>query len=313
MAVQKSKVSRARRGARRAHNALKKEALSLDPVTGEKHLRHHMTKDGFFKGRKILDIKTKDDSTEDSPSYLVSKKTVLITGASRGIGKAILESLNNEYFIVGTGTSESSVQSILENINSMNIDGNAFKLDLGDRDSIKDLTSLLDSKEIYPDILINNAGITRDNIMLRMKDDEWDNVIDVHLNGQYLLIKSFIKKMVKNRWGRIINISSTSAVLGNKGQANYAAAKAGIEAMSRSLARELGSRNINVNCVAPGFIETDMTKEISDGNEDFLASQIPLGRLGKPNEIAEVVNFLASDQANYITGQTIHVNGGLYM
>ena len=140
-----------------------------------------------------------------------------------------------------------------------------------------------------------------------------DNVIDVHLNGQYLLIKSFIKKMVKNRWGRIINISSTSAVLGNKGQANYAAAKAGIEAMSRSLARELGSRNINVNCVAPGFIETDMTKEISEGNEDLLASQIPLGRLGKPDEIAEVVGFLASDQANYITGQTIHVNGGLYM
>ena len=243
----------------------------------------------------------------------MSKKTVLITGASRGIGKAILESFNNDYFIVGTGTSESSVQGILENINSMNIEGDSFKLDLGNRDSIKELTSLLDSKEIHPDILINNAGITRDNIMLRMQEDEWDNVIDVHLNGQYLLIKSFIKKMVKNRWGRIINISSTSAVLGNKGQANYAAAKAGIEAMSRSLARELGSRNINVNCVAPGFIETDMTKEISDGNEDFLASQIPLGRLGKPNEIAEVVNFLASDQANYITGQTIHVNGGLYM
>ena len=243
----------------------------------------------------------------------MTKKTVLITGASRGIGKAILESLDNEYFIVGTGTSESSVQSILENINSKNIEGDAYKLDLADKDSIKELTSLLDSKEIYPDILINNAGITRDNIMLRMKEDEWYNVIDVHLNGQYLLIKSFIKKMVKNRWGRIINISSTSAVLGNRGQANYAAAKAGIEAMSRSLARELGPRNINVNCVAPGFIETDMTKEISDGNEDFLASQIPLGRLGKPNEIAEVVNFLASDRANYITGQTLHVNGGLYM
>ncbi len=243
----------------------------------------------------------------------MSKKTVLITGASRGIGKAILESFNEDYFIVGTGTSESSVQSILENINSINTQGDAFKLDLGDRDSIKELTSLLDSKEIHPDILINNAGITRDNIMLRMHEDEWDNVIDVHLNGQYLLIKSFIKKMVKNRWGRIINISSTSAVLGNKGQANYAAAKAGIEAMSRSLARELGSRNINVNCVAPGFIETDMTKEISEGNEDLLASQIPLGRLGKPNEIAEVVHFLASDQANYITGQTLHVNGGLYM
>ena len=243
----------------------------------------------------------------------MSKKTVLITGASRGIGKAILESFNEDYFIVGTGTSESSVQSIIENINSINTQDDAFKLDLGDRDSIKELTSLLDSKEIHPDILINNAGITRDNIMLRMHEDEWDNVIDVHLNGQYLLIKSFIKKMVKNRWGRIINISSTSAVLGNKGQANYAAAKAGIEAMSRSLARELGSRNINVNCVAPGFIETDMTKEISEGNEDLLASQIPLGRLGKPNEIAEVVHFLASDQANYITGQTLHVNGGLYM
>ena len=243
----------------------------------------------------------------------MSKKTVLITGASRGIGRAILQSFSNDYFIVGTGTSDKSVQSILENINSLNLEGSSFKLDLGDRTSIKELTSLLDSKEIYPDILINNAGITRDNIMLRMKEDEWDNVIDVHLNGQYLLIKSFIKKMVKNRWGRIINISSTSAVLGNKGQANYAAAKAGIEAMSRSLARELGSRNINVNCVAPGFIETDMTKEISEGNEDFLSSQIPLGRLGKPNEIAEVVSFLASEQANYITGQTIHVNGGLYM
>ncbi len=243
----------------------------------------------------------------------MSKKTVLITGASRGIGKAILESFNNEYFIVGTGTSEPSVQSILKNINSMNVEGDSFKLDLGDRDSIKELASSLASKEISPDILINNAGITRDNIMLRMQEDEWDNVIDVHLNGQYLLIKSFIKKMIKKRWGRIINISSTSAALGNKGQANYSAAKAGIEAMSRSLARELGSRNINVNCVAPGFIETDMTKEISEGNEDFLSSQIPLGRLGKPNEIAEVVNFLASDQANYITGQTIHVNGGLYM
>ena len=171
----------------------------------------------------------------------------------------------------------------------------------------------MDKEEIYPDILINNAGITRDNIMLRMQEDEWDDVINIHLNGQYLLIKSFLKKMVKNRWGRIINISSTSAALGNKGQANYAAAKAGIEAMSRSLARELGSRNINVNCVAPGFIETDMTKEISKGNEDFFASQIPLGRLGKSNEIAEVVYFLASDQANYITGQTLHVNGGLYM
>tara|TARA_B100001248_G_scaffold119811_1_gene89527 strand:+ start:68 stop:799 length:732 start_codon:yes stop_codon:yes gene_type:complete len=243
----------------------------------------------------------------------VSKKTVLITGATRGIGKAILEAFNNDYLIIGTGTSEESLSSITENLKSLKIEGKAFKLDLNDRQSIKALSLSLDKEEIYPDILINNAGITRDNIMLRMQEDEWDDVINIHLNGQYLLIKSFLKKMVKNRWGRIINISSTSAALGNKGQANYAAAKAGIEAMSRSLARELGSRNINVNCVAPGFIETDMTKEISKGNEDFFASQIPLGRLGKSSEIAEVVYFLASDQANYITGQTLHVNGGLYM
>ena len=243
----------------------------------------------------------------------MSKKTVLITGATRGIGKAILEAFNDDYLIIGTGTSEESLSSITENLKLLKIEGKAFKLDLNDRQSIKDLSVSLDKEEIYPDILINNAGITRDNIMLRMQEDEWDDVINIHLNGQYLLIKSFLKKMVKNRWGRIINISSTSAALGNKGQANYAAAKAGIEAMSRSLARELGSRNINVNCVAPGFIETDMTKEISKGNEDFFASQIPLGRLGKSSEIAEVVYFLASDQANYITGQTLHVNGGLYM
>ncbi|MFL2733287.1 MAG: 3-oxoacyl-ACP reductase FabG, partial [Gammaproteobacteria bacterium] len=199
------------------------------------------------------------------------------------------------------------------NLQKLNLEGHASKLNLEDRNSIKEFVSSLEDQDISPHILINNAGITRDNIMLRMKEDEWDDVINVHLNGQYLLIKSFIKKMVKNKWGRIINISSTSAALGNKGQANYAAAKAGIEAMSRSLARELGARNINVNCVAPGFVETDMTKDIIDGNEDLLASQIPLGRLGKPEEIADVVNFLASEEANYITGQTIHVNGGLFM
>ena len=204
-------------------------------------------------------------------------------------------------------------QDIENNLQKLNLEGHASKLNLEDRNSIKEFVSSLEDQDISPHILINNAGITRDNIMLRMKEDEWDDVINVHLNGQYLLIKSFIKKMVKNKWGRIINISSTSAALGNKGQANYAAAKAGIEAMSRSLARELGARNINVNCVAPGFVETDMTKDIIDGNEDLLASQIPLGRLGKPEEIADVVNFLASEEANYITGQTIHVNGGLFM
>jgi len=238
---------------------------------------------------------------------------VLITGASRGIGKAILESFGKEYYFIATATNDQSLKDIENNLQKLNLEGHASKLNLEDRNSIKEFVSSLEDQDISPHILINNAGITRDNIMLRMKEDEWDDVINVHLNGQYLLIKSFIKKMVKNKWGRIINISSTSAALGNKGQANYAAAKAGIEAMSRSLARELGARNINVNCVAPGFVETDMTKDIVDGNEDLLASQIPLGRLGKPEEIADVVNFLASEEANYITGQTIHVNGGLFM
>jgi 3-oxoacyl-[acyl-carrier protein] reductase len=243
----------------------------------------------------------------------VSKKNVLITGASRGIGKAILESFGKEYYFIATATNDQSLKDIENNLQKLNLEGHASKLNLEDRNSIKEFVSSLEDQDISPHILINNAGITRDNIMLRMKEDEWDDVINVHLNGQYLLIKSFIKKMVKNKWGRIINISSTSAALGNKGQANYAAAKAGIEAMSRSLARELGARNINVNCVAPGFVETDMTKDIIEGNEDLLASQIPLGRLGKPEEIADVVNFLASEEANYITGQTIHVNGGLAM
>ena len=238
---------------------------------------------------------------------------MLITGASRGIGKAILESFGKEYYFIATATNDQSLKDIENNLQKLNLEGHASKLNLEDRNSIKEFVSSLEDQDISPHILINNAGITRDNIMLRMKEDEWDDVINVHLNGHYLLIKSFIKKMVKNKWGRIINISSTSAALGNKGQANYAAAKAGIEAMSRSLARELGTRNINVNCVAPGFIETDMTKDIIDGNEDLLASQIPLGRLGKPEEIADVVNFLASEEANYITGQTIHVNGGLFM
>ena len=238
---------------------------------------------------------------------------MLITGASRGIGKAILESFGKEYYFIATATNDQSLKDIENNLQKLNLEGHASKLNLEDRNSIKEFVSSLEDQDISPHILINNAGITRDNIMLRMKEDEWDDVINVHLNGQYLLIKSFIKKMVKNKWGRIINISSTSAALGNKGQANYAAAKAGIEAMSRSLARELGARNINVNCVAPGFVETDMTKDIIEGNEDLLASQIPLGRLGKPEEIADVVNFLASEEANYITGQTIHVNGGLFM
>ena len=236
----------------------------------------------------------------------------LITGASRGIGKAILESLNNEYFIVGTGTSESSVQSILENINSMNIDGNAFKLDLGDRDSIKDLTSLLDSKEIYPDILINNAGITRDNIMLRMKDDEWNRVINLNLTSTFIMSKFAIKKMLKNKFGKIINITSIVGHTGNIGQANYAASKAGLIGMSKSLALEYGKKNITINCISPGFIKSDMTEKINETHKKTLESKISLERFGSPEDVANAVVFLSSELSNYITGETLHVNGGMY-
>ena len=233
-------------------------------------------------------------------------KKVLVSGGTKGIGGAIVTKLLDEGYSVIATTRDKTKANILEHKNLT-----VENLDLSSKDSVSEFQEKVES--FKPSILINNAGVTKDNLFLRMSENDWTEVIETNLNGTYRLTKIFLKDMIKNKWGRIINISSTSAVLGNKGQANYAAAKAGIEAMSRSLARELGSRNINVNCVAPGFIETDMTKEISEGNEDLLASQIPLGRLGKPDEIAEVVGFLASDQANYITGQTIHVNGGLYM
>ena len=166
---------------------------------------------------------------------------------------------------------------------------------------------------LSPDILVNNAGIARDNLMLRMSEQDWAEVLNVHLTGQFKLMKNFLRGMLKNKWGRIINISSAAAALGNKGQSNYVAAKAGIEAMSKTLAREVGSKNITVNCVAPGFIETDMLKDLDQEYLSVVKSEIPLQRLGKPEEIASLVKFLASDEANYITGQTVHINGGLFM
>ena len=164
-----------------------------------------------------------------------------------------------------------------------------------------------------PDILVNNAGITKDNLMLRMSEQDWNDVINIHLTGQFKLMKKFVRGMLKNRWGRIINISSAAAAIGNKGQANYVAAKAGIEAMSKSLAREVGSKNICVNCIAPGFIETDMIDNLGKDYLDGISSEIPLQRLGHVEEVASLVKFISSDEANYITGQTIHINGGLYM
>jgi len=235
-------------------------------------------------------------------------KKALITGSSRGIGHAIALGLSQEgYEVIGTATSKKGVDSLLKE----GITG--LELDLNSNQSKKDFNQLIVSDYSDISILINNAGIIKDNIVLSMKDDEWDEVINVHLNGTFRITKKILKFMLKGRWGRIINITSTSATLGNKGQSNYAASKSGVEAFSRSLAREVGSRGITVNCVAPGYIDTDMTNSIKEEQKMEIANQIPLDRFGSPQEIADLVSFLVSEESSYITGQTIHINGGLYM
>jgi len=235
-------------------------------------------------------------------------KKVFITGASRGIGNAIAKSLLKEnYTVIGTATSSKGVDQLIA-------DGIlGYKLELDDLERINASWEKISDEHLDIDILINNAGFTRDNLILRMSEDEWNDVMNVHLNGMFRITKRLLKPMLKKRWGRIINLSSTSAVLGNKGQANYAAAKAGIEAFSRSLASEVGSRGITVNAVAPGFINTDMTELNSGVVEEELIKKIPLGRFGETSEIAHLVKFLCSEESSYITGQTIHINGGLYM
>ena len=235
-------------------------------------------------------------------------KKILITGASRGIGKDIaLKSKEKGYKVLGTSTTNEGVSSLKEN----GIHG--LQLDLNDKKSVESFNGLLTQE--HPDIavLVNNAGITRDNIVLRMSEEEWMDVLNVNLNGAFKVTKTVLKFMLKKRWGRILNITSTSASTGNRGQANYAAAKAGIEAFSKSLAKEVGSRGITVNAIAPGYIKTDMTKVISENVKEEILSQIPLSRFGKPEEISQLVDFLISDEASYITGQTIHINGGLFM
>ena len=194
-----------------------------------------------------------------------AQKKVLVTGASRGIGKAILKTFaNEEHYLVGTATSAEGLKTIEEILTSSNSSGEGIVLDLNDDASLDEFFTVLKDKDIYPDILVNNAGFTRDNIFLRMKDDEWSDVLNVHLNAQFKIIKNLIKPMLKNKYGRIINLSSAAAAIGNKGQANYVAAKSGVEAMSRTLAREFGQKNITINCVAPGFIETDMTDSLDE-------------------------------------------------
>jgi len=235
-------------------------------------------------------------------------KKILITGASRGIGKDIaLKSKEKGYEVLGTSTTNEGVSNLREN----GIHG--LQLNLNDKKSVESFNYLLTQE--HPDIavLVNNAGITRDNIVLRMTEEEWMDVLNINLNGAFKISKTVLKFMLKKRWGRILNITSTSASTGNRGQANYAAAKAGIEAFSKSLAKEVGSRGITVNAIAPGYIQTDMTKAISEKVKEEILSQIPLSRFGKPEEISQLVDFLISDEASYITGQTIHINGGLYM
>jgi 3-oxoacyl-[acyl-carrier protein] reductase len=235
-------------------------------------------------------------------------KTALVTGASRGIGNAIaLELKQKGYSVIGTATSQAGVDSLLEK----DIEG--YILDLNSNDSIDQFWSLLEENNKSISVLVNNAGITRDNIVLRMSNEEWSDIMNVHLHGTFQLCKRSLKMMLKNKWGRIINISSASASIGNRGQSNYAAAKAGVEAFTKSLAKEVGKRDITINSVAPGFISTDMTEQNEGVNSEYLVKEIPLGRFGEPNEVASLVSFLCSEDASYITGQTVHINGGLYM
>lgn len=235
-------------------------------------------------------------------------KTALVTGASRGIGRAIaLELKSKDFSVIGTSTSQAGVDALIEN----GIEG--YILDLNSPNSIVNFWEQLEADKKNISVLVNNAGITRDNIVLRMSDDEWSDIMNVHLNGTFQLCKRSLKMMLKNKWGRIINISSASASIGNRGQSNYAAAKAGVEAFTKSLAKEVGKRDITINAVAPGFIATDMTEQNDGVNAEYLIKEIPLGRFGEPEEVAGLVKFLCSEKASYITGQTIHINGGLYM
>lgn len=236
----------------------------------------------------------------------------LVTGASRGIGCAIADTLMHENMVViGTATTESGAASIDARLAPQG--GAGLVLDVACEASIDALMNTVKERFAAPLILVNNAGITRDNILMRMKTDEWDSVIDTNLSSVFRLSKACLRGMTKARWGRIVTITSVVGSMGNAGQANYAATKAGAEGFTRALAREVGSRAITVNAVAPGFIDTDMTRELSDENRTLMLDQIPLSRLGHPVEIAETVKFLVSDAAAYITGETIHVNGGMYM
>lgn len=243
-----------------------------------------------------------------------SSKIALVTGATRGIGQAIADALGAAGCkVIGTATSVAGAQQISDHLSAQGIQGCGMVLQVSDVAAIQEVYDAIAEQWGHPLILVNNAGITRDTLFLRMKDDDWSDVLDVNLSSAFRLSKVCIKAMTKARWGRIINISSVIGSLGNPGQVNYSASKAGLEGLTRALAREVASRQITVNAVAPGFIETAMTEVLAETQKTAILSQVPLNRLGSAAEVAAAVKFLASDDAGYITGQTMHVNGGMYM
>jgi 3-oxoacyl-[acyl-carrier protein] reductase len=245
---------------------------------------------------------------------MLEGKIALVTGASRGIGKAISDMLGTQgATVIGTATTESGAEAISERFAAAGIVGEGMCLDVSDEASVEAVIKAISDKFGAVGILVNNAGITRDNLLMRMKNDEWDSVVNTNLGSIYRLSKACLRAMMKARTGRIINIASVVGSSGNAGQTNYSAAKAGMLGFTKSLAQEVGSRGITVNAVAPGMIDTDMTRELPDSQRDAILATIPLGRLGQPEEIASVVAFLASDAGGYVTGETIHVNGGMYM
>jgi len=244
---------------------------------------------------------------------MLNEKLVLVTGASRGIGRAIALILGaSGATVIGTATSDEGASNISKIFAENNILGKGMKLNVTDNEQIADLLKNINSDYGSIDILINNAGITRDNILVRMKEDEWEDIISTNLSSVFKMSKSVLRGMIKKRFGRIISITSVVGAMGNAGQTNYAASKAGIIGFTKSLAREVGVRGITVNAIAPGFIETDMTDSLPESQKEILASQIPMGRLGTVDEVAQAVLFLASENSSYITAQTLHVNGGMY-
>ena len=244
---------------------------------------------------------------------MLNGKIVLVTGASRGIGRAIALTLGGTgATVIGTATSKEGAENISKIFSESDILGKGMKLNVTDNDQITSVLKAVSDEYGAVDVLINNAGITRDNILVRMKEEEWDDIINTNLSSVYRMSKSVLRGMIKKRSGRIISITSVVGAMGNAGQSNYSAAKAGIMGFTKSLAREVGVRGITVNAIAPGFIETDMTDSLPEDQKAVLASQIPMGRLGTVDEVAQAVLFLASDSGSYITAQTLHVNGGMY-